>query len=76
VPGVVSVHDLHVWSVASDKPMLSAHLMVKDLQRWQTVHSEARELLHERYGIEHVTLQPEPSEHVIRLVARRESTHP
>jgi cobalt-zinc-cadmium efflux system protein len=72
VPGVASVHDLHIWSVAPDKPMLSAHLLVKDLQQWARVLAEAQALLRERYGIEHVTLQPEPIEHVVRLVARRD----
>jgi cobalt-zinc-cadmium efflux system protein len=71
VPGVASVHDLHIWSVAPDKPMLSAHVLVKDLTHWDAVLAEARALLHERYGIEHVTLQPEPDQHVIRVVARR-----
>lgn len=74
VPGVASVHDLHIWSVAPDEAMLSAHLLVKDLQRWETVLAQARALLLERYGIEHVTLQPEPIEHVIRLVARRDDS--
>ena len=72
VPGVASVHDLHIWSVKPGEAMLSAHVMVRDLQRWETVLAEARTLLHERYGIAHVTLQPEPVEHVIRLVARRD----
>jgi len=70
VPGVASVHDLHIWSVASDKAMLSAHLVVENMQRWETVLAEARELLLERYGIEHITLQPEPVEHVIRVTSR------
>jgi cobalt-zinc-cadmium efflux system protein len=74
VPGVASVHDLHIWSVAPDKPMLSAHLLVKDLKQWETVLGEAQALLHGRYGIEHVTLQPEPVEHVVRLVARRDES--
>jgi cobalt-zinc-cadmium efflux system protein len=74
VPGVASVHDLHIWSVAPDKAMLSAHLMVEDLQRWETVLAEVRALLLERYGIEHVTLQPEPIEHVVRLVAGRDQS--
>jgi cobalt-zinc-cadmium efflux system protein len=72
VPGVASVHDLHIWSVKPGEAMLSAHVMVRDLQRWETVLAEARAMLHERYGIGHVTLQPEPVEHVIRLVARRD----
>lgn len=72
VPGVASVHDLHVWSVAPDEPMLSAHLTVKDLQRWPAVLAETRALLARRYGIEHATLQPEPAEQIVRLVARRD----
>jgi cobalt-zinc-cadmium efflux system protein len=74
VPGVASVHDLHIWSVAPDKPMLSAHVLVVDLRRWDAVLAEARELLRERYGIEHVTLQPEPVEHVIRMASRRDES--
>lgn len=70
VPGVTSVHDLHIWSVAPDEPMLSAHLALRDLQRWPAILAETRALLAERYGIEHATLQPEPVEQVIRLVAR------
>lgn len=70
VPGVASVHDLHIWSVAPDEPMLSAHLTVKDLKRWPAVLAATRALLAERYGIEHATLQPEPVEQVIRLVTR------
>ena len=70
VPGVVSVHDLHVWSVAPDEPMLSAHLMLRDLRRWPAILAETRALLAERYGIEHATLQPESAEQVVRLVAR------
>ncbi|MFA7239889.1 MAG: cation diffusion facilitator family transporter [Sulfuricellaceae bacterium] len=60
VPGVVSVHDLHIWSVTSEKIMLSAHLVVADMRDWQTVLANSRKLLHERFGIGHVTLQPEP----------------
>lgn len=74
VPGVASVHDLHIWSVKPGEAMLSAHVMVRDLQRWETVLAEARTMLQKRYGIGHVTLQPEPVEHVIRLVARRDDS--
>jgi cobalt-zinc-cadmium efflux system protein len=65
VPGVVSVHDLHVWSVASDKIMLSAHLTVADMACWEGILAESRKRLHERFGIGHVTLQPELSVQVI-----------
>jgi cobalt-zinc-cadmium efflux system protein len=59
VPEVVSVHDLHIWSVASDKIMLTAHVRVTDLRYWETALAESRALLNDRYGIDHVTLQPE-----------------
>lgn len=59
VPGVESVHDLHVWSVSSEEVMLSAHLGVVDMARWDGILKHSRELLHERFGIGHVTLQPE-----------------
>jgi cobalt-zinc-cadmium efflux system protein len=65
VPGVKSVHDLHVWSVTSDKIMLSAHLLVADMGRWESILARSRELLHDRYDIEHVTLQPEPEQQTI-----------
>jgi cobalt-zinc-cadmium efflux system protein len=64
VPGVVSVHDLHIWSVASDKIMLTAHVRVTDLRHWETALTDSRSLLNDRYGIDHVTLQPESSEQV------------
>jgi cobalt-zinc-cadmium efflux system protein len=60
VPGVASVHDLHIWSVASEQTLLSAHLVVRDLRQWETVLDACHALLAERFGIEHATLQPEP----------------
>lgn len=65
VPGVISVHDLHVWSIASEEIMLSAHLSVADMARWEGILAESRKLLRERFGIEHVTLQPEPAVQII-----------
>lgn len=59
LPGVVSVHDLHVWTPASGAPALSAHVVVEDFSRWMETLEALLGLLRERYGIEHVTLQPE-----------------
>lgn len=70
IPGVISVHDLHVWSVASEEIMLSAHLTVADLARWEGILAESRKLLHARFGIEHVTLQPEPAVQIISWIPR------
>jgi cobalt-zinc-cadmium efflux system protein len=56
-PGVVEVHDLHVWTITSGFPALSAHVLV---DRGDDCHARRRELeellLHE-YGIAHTTLQ-------------------
>lgn len=60
VPGVASVHDLHIWSVTSEQIMLTAHLVVRDLREWETVLEVCHTLLTERFGIQHATLQPEP----------------
>lgn len=60
VPGVASVHDLHIWSVAPGQVMLSAHLVVLDLRRWETMLNACHALLAERFAIDHATLQPEP----------------
>jgi len=59
LPGVVSVHDLHVWSITPEQVALSAHVELEDLQHWPAILASASALLRARYGIGHVTLQPE-----------------
>lgn len=65
VEGVDSVHDLHIWSVASGTIALSAHVVMKDAGQWQRVLSQLQALLHDRYDIHHTTLQPEFSDHIL-----------
>ena len=67
VPGVQSVHDLHVWSLSSQRLALSAHVVMEDLTRWDAILAELRNLLLQRYGIDHVTLQPETTTRVVRF---------
>ncbi len=59
VEGVHSVHDLHIWSLDSRHPALSAHVVFTDAGRWPAILEAQRALLRQRFGIEHVTLQPE-----------------
>jgi cobalt-zinc-cadmium efflux system protein len=61
VDGVRSVHDLHVWSLSSNEISLSAHIVIDDMDVWQPVLHHLQEHLHRAYGIDHVTLQPEPT---------------
>jgi cobalt-zinc-cadmium efflux system protein len=76
-PGVASVHDLHIWSVASEQVMLSAHLVVRDLRQWETVLEACHALLAERFTIHHATLQPEPETRTVHWLGARakESAH-
>lgn len=60
VPGVASVHDLHIWAVRSDLPVLTAHLVVSDLVAWEEILERSHALLKHDFGITHTTLQPEP----------------
>ncbi|HEY9447317.1 MAG TPA: cation diffusion facilitator family transporter [Burkholderiales bacterium] len=59
IRGVARVHDLHVWSIASNRIALSAHLEIGRLEEWPRILHDSRALLHDRFDIEHVTLQPE-----------------
>lgn len=58
---VREVHDLHIWSLCAGHVALSAHIVVDDqpLARTQALVSRLQQLLRERFGIEHVTLQLE-----------------
>lgn len=59
IPGVVAVHDLHVWGITPDSVALSAHMEIENLSEWPRILARSRELLHDRFTIDHVTLQPE-----------------
>lgn len=59
VPGVAGVHDLHLWSVAGDDMSLTAHIVVADEAAVQSARARVAAMLHDRYEIEHSTLQIE-----------------
>jgi len=59
IPGVKSVHDLHVWAMVPGQRAASAHLMIDRIERWPAILMQARQLLARDHGIGHVTLQPE-----------------
>ena len=58
LPGVSAVHDLHVWYMTSNRAALSAHLRLRDAGAWPQTLAAAQRLLAQRFGIDHVTLQP------------------
>jgi cobalt-zinc-cadmium efflux system protein len=56
-PGVVEVHDLHVWEVTTDFPALAAHVLVAPGDDCHRIRRELQGVLGERFGIRHTTLQ-------------------
>jgi cobalt-zinc-cadmium efflux system protein len=60
-PGVVAVHDLHVWTISSGLYALSAHLVIEAeaVGRNDAILTAVKSTLMRRYGIDHTTLQIE-----------------
>jgi cobalt-zinc-cadmium efflux system protein len=58
-PGVTDVHDLHVWEISSGFPALSAHVLVGREEDCHRIRRELEGELHERFGVDHTTLQVE-----------------
>ncbi|MEX2150138.1 MAG: cation diffusion facilitator family transporter [Steroidobacteraceae bacterium] len=55
VSGVAAVHDLHIWSVTTGVPLLSAHVAVGDLAAWNQILLKVREKPATQHHIDHVT---------------------
>lgn len=58
VKGVVDVHDLHVWSITPGDVVLTAHVVVSDVEACNDILSDVREVAR-RFGIDHTTIQIE-----------------
>ena len=56
-PGVIEVHDLHVWEVTSGFPALAAHVMVAPDDDCHATRRALQDMLEQRFGLGHVTLQ-------------------
>lgn len=63
LPGVVDVHDVHVWTLTSAMDAASAHLVTRSDADPHAVLDQARDILEQRYGLAHATLQVEPETH-------------
>ena len=67
IAGVQAVHDLHIWTLTSQRHIITAHLVLRDSQANQRVLREARTLLHEKFGLDHATLQLEEAPPLIHI---------
>lgn len=63
VPGVQSVHDLHVWSITSGFVAMSAHVTADARSPADVLH-ELQAMLSDRFSIKHATLQVESADHM------------
>ena len=67
MPGVVDVHDVHVWSMTAQHPIFTAHVVVDDAvfseSRIETMLDALDACLHEHFDVSHTTFQLEPASH-------------
>ena len=68
-PGVVGIHDLHVWTITSGFPSLSAHVVVESGANCHAIRLELQRVLHDRFGLDHTTLQVEHSQGLLTPLA-------
>jgi cobalt-zinc-cadmium efflux system protein len=59
IPGVEDVHHVHVWSMTTERPLLTLHARVTETADRDAVLASVQEFLAERYGIGHTTIQIE-----------------
>jgi cobalt-zinc-cadmium efflux system protein len=60
-PGVCGVHDLHIWTITSGMESLSAHVVLLPGHEAHAALVSLRRILHERFSIDHITIQIEPA---------------
>jgi len=77
-PRVAEVHDLHVWEIGSGFPSLSAHVLVLPGDDCHGVRRDLEQMLDERFGIEHTTLQVDHTgqNQLVTIGPIGESEHP
>jgi cobalt-zinc-cadmium efflux system protein len=69
LPGVDRCHDLHIWPMSTTEPVLTAHLVMPGGHPGDPFLADAREMLHEKFGIGHVTIQVEIDAEACTLVS-------
>lgn len=61
LPGVVDIHDLHVWTITSGMESASGHIVIEPDSDYRTVLNDVLALLRDEYHIDHATIQCEPT---------------
>jgi cobalt-zinc-cadmium efflux system protein len=63
IEGIIDVHDLHIWTLTSDMDVATAHLMIPEGADTHPILDAAQNILQQRHGIAHATVQIEPDTH-------------
>lgn len=71
VAGVVDLHDLHVWSISSGFDVLTVHVVIGKGHHGTDVVSAVSRRLREAHGLDHCTIQPEPTQEQKLVTLRR-----
>ncbi len=67
LPGVLAIHDLHIWTVTSGFLAMSAHIDLEPGADAERVRRSAHQLLHQQYAIEHTTIQTEEAPQLLSI---------
>jgi cobalt-zinc-cadmium efflux system protein len=67
VPGVARIHDLHIWTVGSGFPAMSAHVDLVAGADPETVRRAVHRLLHQEYAVAHTTIQTESAPPLLQV---------
>jgi cobalt-zinc-cadmium efflux system protein len=67
VPGVARIHDLHIWTVGSGFPAMSAHVDLKPGADAEAVRRAVHRLLHQEYSVAHTTIQTESAPPLLQV---------
>lgn len=62
VPGVESVHHLHVWSITQERRMVTLHVCIRETQDLDRLVKAIKQRLKDRFGLDHVTVEIERGE--------------
>lgn len=73
LPGVLAIHDLHIWTVTSGFLAMSGHVEIEPGARPDAVRRSVHRLLHQDYAIEHTTIQTEEPAELLSIDGRSAS---
>jgi cobalt-zinc-cadmium efflux system protein len=62
IPGVIAIHDLHIWTLTSGLDSMSCHLLVNDITQMRPILVKAQEIMRKDFGLSHTTIQIEDQE--------------